>query len=244
MTRIEWTERTWNPVTGCTPISSGCNHCYARVMARRCRAMGLHKYRNGFDVTLHDECIDEPKAWRKGSLIFVCSMGDLFHNDVPDGFIDRVMQVIRETPWHTYQILTKRASRMRIYFKSHPVPDNVWLGVTVENRANLYRKEILVQIPATVRFLSCEPLLGPLGELDLNGIHWVIAGGESGPQARPASEWWFTDIRDEAAQQGVPFFFKQWGTWGPDGVRRSKAANGCLLQGEKIQQWPEPDRVD
>lgn len=238
-TKIEWTERTWNPVTGCTKQSSGCAHCYAETMARRLHAMGLKKYSNGFEPTLHPESLDEPLAWKKGSSIFVCSMSDLFHPNVPFEFIDKVMATIEATPQHRYQLLTKRAERMAEYFSMREVPVNAWLGVTVECRQVLSRIDALRSIEdATVRFLSCEPLLEDLGDFDLTGIQWMIVGGESGPNARPMHEQWVLNLRQLAKRHRVSFFFKQWGTWGRDGVKRSKHANGKKLGGKVVQQMP------
>lgn len=239
-TKIEWTERTWNPVTGCTKQSAGCAHCYAETMARRLHAMGLKKYSNGFEPTLHPESLDEPLAWKKGSSIFVCSMSDLFHPDVPFEFIDKVMATIEATPQHRYQLLTKRAERMEEYFSTREVPVNAWLGVTVECRQVLSRIDALRSIEdATVRFLSCEPLLEDLGDFDLTGIQWMIVGGESGPNARPMHEQWVLNLRQLAKRHRVSFFFKQWGTWGRDGVKRSKHANGKKLEGKVVQQMPK-----
>ena len=239
-TKIEWTERTWNPVTGCTKQSAGCAHCYAETMARRLHAMGLKKYSNGFEPTLHPESLDEPLAWKKGSSIFVCSMSDLFHPNVPFEFIDKVMATIEATPQHRYQLLTKRAERMAEYFSTREVPVNAWLGVTVECRQVLSRIDALRSIEdATVRFLSCEPLLEDLGDFDLTGIQWMIVGGESGPNARPMHEPWVLNLRQLAKRHRVSFFFKQWGTWGRDGVKRSKHANGKKLEGKVVQQMPK-----
>lgn len=238
-TKIEWTDRTWNPVTGCTKQSAGCAHCYAEVMARRLHAMGLKKYANGFDLTLHQSSLREPVQWKKGSNIFVCSMSDLFHPDVPFDFIDKVMQTIEETPQHRYQLLTKRAERMAEYFSTREVPCNAWIGVTVECRQTVGRIDVLRNIEgANIRFLSCEPLLEDLGEINLSGIHWMIVGGESGPQARPMLEEWVENLRKQARRNHVSFFFKQWGTWGQDGVKRNKHANGKELKGKVVQQMP------
>lgn len=236
--KIEWTDKTWNPVTGCTKQSAGCAHCYAEVMARRLKGMGQVKYKNAFKLTIHPEDLDEPRKWTKAHNIFVCSMGDLFHKDVPFEFIDKVMQTIRETPRHRYQILTKRAERMQEYFQTREVPQNAWLGVTVEVQSSRFRIDCLRNLPAPVRFLSCEPLLEDLGEMNLQGINWVITGGESGMQARPMQEAWVLNIKRQAEDAGAAFFFKQWGTWGQDGVKRNKHANGKLLQGEVVQQMP------
>ncbi|MBR2888269.1 MAG: phage Gp37/Gp68 family protein, partial [Bacteroidales bacterium] len=215
-TKIEWTDKTWNPITGCTKISQGCAHCYAEVMTRRLNAMGLPKYAEGFKVSLHEECITEPLEWKKPHTIFVCSMSDIFHKDVPFEFVDRVMATIKQTPQHRYQILTKRAERMLEYFSTREIPQNVWLGVTVEAQSSKNRIECLKQLDAPVRFLSCEPLLEDLGSLDLHNIDWVIVGGESGLSARPMKEEWVLSIKQQSENQGSAFFFKQWGTWGSD----------------------------
>ena len=186
-TKIEWTDKTWNPITGCSKKSTGCLHCYAEVMARRLKAMGQEKYANGFIVTLHERCLNEPLTWRGNHNIFVCSMSDIFHENVPFEFIDKMFDVIKSTPQHRYQILTKRAERMAEYFTTRSIPDNVWLGVTVEAQSSRFRIDYLRNLPASVKFLSCEPLVEDLGELDLTGIDWVIVGGESGPQAVSSS---------------------------------------------------------
>lgn len=240
-TKIEWTDKTWNPITGCSKKSKGCMHCYAEVMARRLKAMGQEKYVNGFAVTLHERCLEEPLTWRGNHNIFVCSMSDIFHENVPFEFIDKMFDVIKCTPQHRYQILTKRAERMAEYFETHSVPNNVWLGVTVEAQSSRFRIDHLRNLPASVKFLSCEPLVEDLGELDLNGIDWVIVGGESGPQARPMKEEWALNIMRQVEAQGACFFFKQWGTWGADGIKRNKHANGKLLKGEIIQEMPHID---
>lgn len=237
-TKIEWTERTWNPVTGCNKISEGCRHCYAEMMTRRLHSMGNHKYRNNFTPTEHPEDLQEPFKWKKPSKVFVCSMSDLFNEEISFEFVDQVFEVIRQTPIHTYQILTKRAIRMAEYFKKREVPANVWIGVTVENKKARERVDSIRHIDATVKFLSCEPLLEDLGTMDLRGIDWIIVGGESGVSARPMKEQWAVNILNQANKERIPFFFKQWGTWGSDGVRRNKHANGKLLQGEIIQQMP------
>ena len=237
-TKIEWTDKTWNPITGCTKHSPGCLHCYAETMSKRLLAMGLEKYANGFALTLHPENLIEPLKWKRSHNIFVCSMSDLFHKDVPDSFIDKIMDTIRQTPQHRYQILTKRAERMEKYFRSRYVPDNVWLGVTVECSQTKNRIDFLRDIPAKIHFLSCEPLLESLGELNLQGIEWVIVGGESGALARPMKEEWVLEIKEQTERQGSVFFFKQWGTWGSDGIKRSKHANGKLLRGKVIQNMP------
>ena len=238
-TKIEWTDKTWNPITGCTKYSAGCAHCYAETMSRRLHAMGVAKYQREFELTLHEDNLQEPLSWRKAHNIFVCSMSDLFHEKVPFEFIDKVMATIRQTPQHRYQILTKRAERMAEYFETRAVPENVWVGVTVEAESSKQRIDCLRQIPASVHFLSCEPSLESLGQIDLKGIEWVIVGGESGPQARPMKEEWVLDIMQQCERQGAAFFFKQWGTWGRDGVKRNKHANGKLLNGRVRQEMPE-----
>ena len=237
---IEWTEQTWNPVTGCTKISPGCKHCYAEAMARRLQAMSSPAYRNGFVLTLHEDRLDEPLRRKKPTVYFVNSMSDLFHEDVPDAFIEQVMAVAAQTPQHTYQILTKRAERLPRFFSQRPVPGNVWLGVSVENRRyGLPRIDHLRPVAARVRFLSVEPLLEDLGPLNLDGIQWVIVGGESGPDARPMRQEWALAVREQCQAAHVAFFFKQWGTWGADGVRRDQRANGRLLAGRTWEGQPE-----
>lgn len=237
-TKIEWTERTWNPVTGCTKISPGCQNCYAEMMSRRLKAMGNKKYEFGFTSTIHPEELEEPFSWAHASLVFVCSMSDLFHKDVPFSFIDEVMSAIERTPQHTYQLLTKRAERMEEYFSSRRVPNNAWIGVTIESAELKHRLENLKRIEAPVRFISFEPLIGDIGEIDLNDIHWVIVGGESGVSARPMQESWAVNIKTQAEKFNVPFFFKQWGTWGADGIKRNKKANGKMLGGKTYLQMP------
>ena len=243
MSKIEWTEKTWNPVTGCTKMSEACQNCYAEVMAKRLSGMpaSKKKYKNGFRLTLHPEVLEEPLKWKKPQMVFVVSMGDLFHKDVPFEYIDRVMDVIKRTPQHTYQILTKRADRMAEYFDDKYTPKNVWLGVTCENQQHYDRISHLRQIPATVRFLSCEPLLGDMADVYLGGIDWVITGGESGSKARRTPADWFRHLRDQCRQSNVPFFFKQWGAWGEDGIKRSKYANGSLLDGREWKEYPNPE---
>ncbi len=239
-TKIEWTDRTWNPVTGCTKLSPGCKHCYAETMARRLKAMGACAYEHGFEVTLHPDRLEWPLERRAPTVWFVNSMSDLFHAEVPDSFINRVLDTIRRSPQHTYQILTKRADRLPTFFASRAVPSNVWLGVSVEDRKyGVPRIEHLRNVAASVRFLSVEPLLQDVGELDLRGIHWVIVGGESGPRARPMKPEWVHNVKRQCEAAGVAFFFKQWGAWGADGRRRSKAANGRELEGRTWSGYPE-----
>lgn len=241
--KIEWTDKTWNPITGCTKKSTGCQHCYAEVMARRLKAMGKEKYKNGFSVTLHEECLLEPLKWRGAHNIFVCSMSDLFHESVPTFFIEKVFSTIEQTSQHRYQILTKRAERMAEYFKTHIIPQNAWLGVTVEVASSVFRIDYLRNLQASIKFLSCEPLVEDLGFLDLSGIDWVIVGGESGFNARPMKEQWVLNIKKQVEAHGIKFFFKQWGTWGPDGVKRNKHTNGKLLNGKVVQQMPDIEKV-
>ncbi len=236
--KIEWTDKTWNPITGCTKVSPGCAHCYAEMMSRRLKAMGKPKYANGFNLTIHEECLSEPISWKNPHFIFVCSMSDLFHQDIPFSFVDKVMGTIRRTPQHRYQILTKRAERMWKYFCGRTVPDNVWLGVTVETPSSISRMDHLRSIEAPIRFLSCEPLLDDLGILDLRGIDWIIVGGESGNRARPMKEEWVLSIKKQADENNIAFFFKQWGTWGSDGIKRNKLRNGKILQGTICQSMP------
>ncbi len=238
--RIEWTELTWNPTKGCTKVSPGCKHCYAEVMARRLQAMRVPGYVDGFALGLLPERLEQPLQRKKPTVYFVNSMSDLFHEDVPDEFLDQVFEVIRRTPQHHYQILTKRSERLPEYFAARSCPANVWLGVSVEDRQyGLPRVDHLRQVKAHIRFLSIEPLLEDLGEIDLSGIHWVIVGGESGPKARPMQEVWVENIQEQADRAGAAFFFKQWGGWGADGVKRHKKANGRLFRGQTWDAYPQ-----
>lgn len=241
--KIEWTEATWNPSTGCNKVTAGCKHCYAETMARRLQAMGAPGYENGFEFTLMPERLDMPMRIKKPTKFFVNSMSDLFHEEMPFEYLDRVFDVIRATPRHTYQILTKREKILEEYCKTREIPDNVWLGVTVEFQKAKHRIDILRNIEARIRFLSVEPLLEDLGELDLTNIHWVIVGGESGPKARPMKPEWALRVKQQCQAQDVAFFFKQWGTWGGDGVRRSKKANGRILAGQEWNEEPEYEMV-
>lgn len=237
--KIEWTEHTWNPVTGCSNVSPGCKNCYARVFATRLKAMGVPEYANGFEPTIHPDKLSQPISRQRPTLYFVNSMSDLFHEDVPFDYVDDILEVIEKTPHHQYQILTKRQHRMETYFAHRTVPANAWLGVSIENRKHgLPRIDVLRGVTAAIRFLSIEPLLEPLGHLDLTGIHWVIVGGESGHRARAMRPEWVRSIRDLCLVAKVPFFFKQWGTWGPDGSKRSKGANGRILDGRTWDAFP------
>lgn len=240
-TAIEWTEATWNPTTGCDRISAGCDNCYALALAKRLKAMGQPKYQNdgdprtsgpGFGVTMHPSALSLPYAWHGHRTVFVNSMSDLFHARVPVSFVRSVFQVIGDTPHHTYQVLTKRSERLRKIAASLDWPPNLWMGVSVENAAEMRRIDDLRQVPAAVRFLSCEPLMGPLRGLDLGGIRWVIAGGESGPDHRPLDPAWVTEIRDACVNAEVPFFFKQWGG-------RTPKEGGRILDGRTWSQMPE-----
>ena len=236
---IEWTEHTWNPVTGCTKLSPGCKHCYAETMSRRLTAMGAAGYENGFELTLHPERLAQPLARKKPTTYFVNSMSDLFHENVPDVFIERVLAVCAETPKHTYQVLTKRGERLPEFFHERACPKNVWLGVSVEDRKyGVPRIAELRKVKAAVRFLSVEPLLEDIGRLNLKGINWVIVGGESGSKARPMEPAWADNVRAQAVAQNVAFFFKQWGAWGADGVRRDKKRNGRELGGRRWDEFP------
>jgi len=231
-TSIEWTEMTWNPVTGCTKISAGCNNCYAERMAKRLHLMGQANYRNEFRVTMHEHMLGVPFRWKKSQHIFVNSMSDLFHDAVPSEYIKMVFKTIENTPWHRYQILTKRSQRLCSLDSEIEWPSNAWIGVSVESDAYSYRIEHLQATHASLKFISFEPLLGPIQNLNLTGIDWVIVGGESGPGARPISKQWVINIRDKCEEQGVPFFFKQWG-----GTLKKKT--GRLLEGKLWNGFPD-----
>lgn len=231
-TAIEWTESTWNPLTGCTKISPGCKHCYAERMAKRLQAMGQPNYANGFRLTLHKHVLAAPLSWKKPQMIFVNSMSDLFHRDVPIDFILKVFAVMKEASWHTFQVLTKRSERLLELDPQLEWMPNIWAGVSVERSEYQFRIDHLRQTRAGVKFLSLEPLLGPLQTLNLEGIHWVIVGGESGPGSRSLKEEWVLDIRDQCQAAQVPFFFKQWG-----GTRKKKT--GRLLQNRTWDEMPE-----
>lgn len=206
---IEWTQKTWNPTTGCTKISAGCKNCYAEILSNRLMHMGQEKYKNNFKLTLHPDTLVSPYHWRKSQVIFVNSMSDLFHKDVPIGFIQKVFKTMNETPWHTYQVLTNRADRLAELSPFLTWTDNIWMGVSIEDNRVIERLDYLKQCNAKYKFLSCEPLLGELNSLSLSGIDWVIVGGESGPKARPMKEEWILDIRNQCKKQKVKFFFKQ-----------------------------------
>lgn len=228
---IEWTDSTWNPLTGCTKVSPGCKNCYAERMAIRLKAMGQPRYRHGFKLTLQEDLLAQPLQRIQPRVIFVNSMSDLFHENVPAAYVQRVFGVMEKAHWHVFQILTKRAERLAKVAAQLPWPPNVWMGVSVESAAYQPRIDMLRSVQARIRFLSLEPLLGPLPSLDLRGIHWVIVGGESGPRARPIDPDWVRDIRDQCLTAGVPFFFKQWGG-------RRKSATGRVLDGRLWDERP------
>jgi len=236
---IEWTEATWNPVTGCTKVSPGCAHCYADTFAERFRGVPGHPYEGGFDLQLRPERLQQPLDWRQPRLIFVNSMSDLFHEGIPVWFIRKIFNVMRKANWHTFQILTKRSSRMLELAPHLRWPDNVWMGVSVENQRWTGRIDDLRKVPARVRFLSCEPLLGPL-RLDLRGIDWVIVGGESGARARPIDPQWVRQIRQQCEEAGVSFFFKQWGAFNEAGAKVGKGRAGRILDGRLWSAMPQP----
>jgi protein gp37 len=229
---IEWTEASWNPATGCSKVSPGCAHCYAETFAERWRGVPGHPYEQGFDLKLWPQRLDIPLRWRRPRLIFVNSMSDLFHEDIPDDFIADVFDVMGQAHWHAFQVLTKRDERLAELAPALPWHPNIWMGVTIENRRFVHRADYLREVPAAVRFISAEPLLGPLERLDLDGIDWLIAGGESGPKHRLMREAWALDLRDRCTAEGVAFFFKQWG-----GVRSK--SGGRLLQGRTWDEMPE-----
>jgi protein gp37 len=242
-TSIEWTDATWNPVTGCTEISAGCDNCYARRIAERFRGTRGHPFEHGFDVTLKPHKLREPLKWKMPRRIFVNSMSDLFHKKVPSSFVDDVFEVMEKATWHIFQVLTKRSSLLRNYvsrrYQGRKAPAHIWLGVSIEDRQSLVRLKHLADTPASVRFLSLEPLLEELGQLDLSAISWVIVGGESGVGSRPMNEAWVESIRGQCVGQNVPFFFKQWGAWGSDGIHRSKKLNGRSLRGATWNEMPQ-----
>ena len=240
---IEWTDATWNPVTGCTKISSGCDHCYAERFAERFRGVAGHPFETGFDLTLRPERLTQPLTWKRPRTIFVNSMSDLFHKNVSKAFIDQVFDTMERADWHMFQVLTKRSSLLcdylKVRYRGRRAPTHIWCGVSVEDAQAKSRVNHLRLAPASIRFLSLEPLLGPLGRLDLSGIDWVIVGGESGPGARPMEADWVRSIRDQCLAQGTAFFFKQWGAWGADGEKRSKSANGREYLGRVWDAMPQ-----
>ena len=236
-TKIEWTEMTWNPTTGCTKVTSGCLNCYAERMSRRLKAMGVPKYQNGFQLSIHPDVLMEPYKWKHPKKVFVDSMSDLFHEDVPLGFIKDIFRVMKENPLHIFQILTKRSEVLLKYSQELEWTENIWMGVTVENQENTRRISDLIKCGAHLKFLSIEPLIGPITSFDLTSIDWVIVGGESGPNARPINEGWVLSIRDQCIKSKIPFFFKQWGG-------KNKKKNGKLLEGRVWNEMPRMDSFD
>ena len=230
--KIEWTGSTWNPITGCTKYSDGCTNCYAEKMANRLKNMGLKKYENSFNLTLHYENIEDPLSMKKPQTIFVCSMSDIFHKDVPDEFILKLFEVMNKAHWHTFQVLTKRAERIKELNDSITWTKNIWLGTTVESQKVIHRIDYLRESGAYIKFLSIEPLLTPINDLKLKNIDWVIVGGESGAKARPMLKEWVIDIKNQCKAQDVPFFFKQWG-----GKNKKKA--GRLLDNTTYDEMPK-----
>lgn len=231
--KIEWTDSTWNPITGCDKVSPGCQYCYAERMAARLKAMGNPNYRNGFDLTLHEHTLNLPLTWKTPHFIFVNSMSDLFHERVPLEFILQVFDVMRQANWHSFQVLTKRSQRLAELSPKIIWPDNVWMGVSVENENYSFRIDHLRQTQAKIKFLSLEPLLGPISRLNLTGINWVIVGGESGPYARPMNKEWVVEVKDQCLARNVPFFFKQWGG-------KNKKRNGRVLENQTWDELPKP----
>lgn len=237
--KIEWTEATWNPSAGCTKVSSGCKNCYAETMAIRLKAMKVVGYENGFEFNTVPSRLNDPLKKKKPTIYFVNSMSDIFHEKMPIEYLDEIFKVIEQTPYHTYQILTKRADRMFNYLSKRKIPKNIWLGVTVENqKEGLPRIDRLRDLKASVLFLSVEPLLEDLGKINLKNIDWVIVGGESGNRARPMNKNWVLNIKKQCDNKDIAFFFKQWGTWGADQKKRNKKENGKEINGKIYQQYP------
>ena len=234
-TKIEWTEETWNPTTGCTKYSAGCEHCYAATFARRLKAMGNPRYANGFNVTVHPDLFQKPLEWKKSKMIFVDSMSDLFHDEISDEDILAIFDTMNKAAWHTFQVLTKRADRLVKLSPRIKWTKNIWMGVSVENKSAIERCEKLKQTGATIKFISAEPLLESISDIDLNGIDWLIVGGESGANSRPMDKLWVLELRDLAQKNNVPFFFKQWG-----GFRKKE--NGSKLQGNLYKEYPKHSR--
>jgi len=236
---IEWTDATWNPVTGCTKISPGCDHCYAERFSERFRGVPGHAFETGFDLTLRPERLEQPLSWKRPRMIFVNSMSDLFHKEIVTPYIDRVFDTMERADWHVFQVLTKRSSLLRRYvnqrYSKAPAPKHIWLGVSVEDSARASRVRHLRETNASIRFLSVEPMIGPVGKIDLEGIHWVIAGGESGPGARPIEEAWVRELRDQCRVSGTAFFFKQWGG-------KTPKAGGRKLEGREWNEFPHITR--
>lgn len=237
-TKIEWTEKVWNPSIGCDKVSAGCKFCYAETFARRLKAMGVEDYKDGFAFKILPHRLEEPLKIKKPTKFFVNSMSDLFHEEMPFEYLDMIFDVIKKTPQHIYQILTKRDKIMLEYFSGKKVPQNVWLGVSVENSTFKKRIDSLRRVKAEIRFISFEPLIGTVGKINLSNIHWAIVGGESGRSARPIKKEWVEEIFRQCKEQGTAFFFKQWGTWGADEVKRNKKANGRKFRGRVWNEFP------
>jgi protein gp37 len=237
-TKIEWTEKVWNPSIGCDKISAGCKFCYAEVFAKRLKAMGVEDYKDGFMFKILPHRLEEPLRIKKPTKFFVNSMSDLFHEDMPFEYLDMVFDIIKKTPRHIYQILTKRDKVMQEYLSGKEIPANVWLGVSVENAAFKKRIDTLRKANARIRFISFEPLIGAVGDINFEGIHWAIVGGESGRKARPIKQQWVDEIFQKCKQQEVAFFFKQWGTWGADEIKRNKKVNGRKFRGKEWSEFP------
>lgn len=229
--KIEWTDATWNPVTGCSKVSSGCMNCYAEKMAKRLKAMNNPRYKNGFNVTMHEDLLNSPVKIKKPSIIFVCSMADLFHKDVSDDFIEKVFQTMNNCPQHIFQVLTKRPERIQQMQSNLKFTSNIWIGTSIENLEVAERVNYIRNIPAKVKFLSCEPLLGSLDNLDITNINWIVVGGESGAGSRPIEISWVRELRDKCKRQNIAFFFKQWGGW-------NKKKNGRELDGHIYEEMP------
>lgn len=235
--KIEWTESSWNPLTGCTHVSLGCKNCYAERFAKRLKAMGNRLYKNGFKLTLHKDQLELPLHWKKPRMVFVNSMSDLFHEEVPFEFIKSVFDTMVDANSHCFQVLTKRAERLAEVSQNLPWPQNIWMGVTVENNEYIDRVKLLRKTDAAIKFISFEPLIGPIDDLDIRGIDWVIVGGESGPRSRPMNESWVLDIKQQCSELGIPFFFKQWG-----GTNKKK--NGRLLKGRTWDEMPSKNKME
>ncbi|HDZ5135329.1 TPA: phage Gp37/Gp68 family protein [Campylobacter jejuni] len=237
-TKIEWTQASWNPSIGCDKISEGCRNCYAEIMAKRLQAIGNLDYKDGFKFKMLPHRLNDPLQNKKPTLYFVNSMSDLFHEKMDFNFLDQIMNTIKQTPYHQYQILTKKPSKMRKYFLDKKILNNIWLGVTIESKQVKKRIDLLRDLPAKIKWLSCEPLLNDLGNLNLSGIDWVVVGGESGSSARMVKKEWIVNIQRQCKEQNTAFFFKQWGTYGEDGIKRNKKENGALLNGKIFRAFP------
>lgn len=242
-TKIEWTEKVWNPAIGCSKVSAGCKFCYAELFAKRLQAIGIKDYKDGFKFKILPHRLEEPLRIKRPTKFFVNSMSDLFHEEMPFDYLDMIFEIIYKTPQHIYQILTKRDKIMFEYLRNKFLPENVWIGVSVENSSFKHRINTLRKIIANVKFISFEPLIGPVGKLNLTGINWVIVGGESGKKARPMKEEWVKEIFEQCIKSEVSFFFKQWGTWGVDNIKRSKYKNGRTFLGKEWNEYPSKNTI-